>query len=121
MADSSSAAEHRKKLRDKIRTKRDKRVGIDGDLEEGDRGSLQVHDVRLKDEISRRVEVELRKVFGDHPEAMQMAQQYINDPMAVLRNNDAVPSDLSADEKRVVDSLVKLSEGDEEDEAPPAT
>ena len=122
MSDSSTPAdEHRKKLREKIRAKRDKRLGVD-DEETGDGGGLlHVKDGRMREELTRRVEAELKKVFGMHPEAMEVAQQYINDPMAALKQKDIMSSNLSSEEKEAVESLVKLSEGDEEDEAPPAT
>lgn len=125
MGDSSStpANEHRRRLREKIREKRDKRIGMDGgeeDVEDGG-GLLNLKDGRMREELSRRVEAELEKVFGMHPEAMQLAQQYINDPLAALKQKDIVSSDLSKEEREAVDSLIKLSEGDGEDEAPPAT
>lgn len=120
--DSSSAAEHRKKLREKIRAKRDKRLGMDDEDEvDDDNGLLHIQDGRMKEELSKRVETELKKVFGMHPEAMEMAQQYINDPMTALKQGGMISSNLSKEEKEAVESLVKLSDGDEDEEAPPST
>lgn len=123
MSDSSTPAdEHRKKLREKIRAKRDKRLGAD-DEEAVDYGSglLHVKDGKMHEELSRRVEAELKKVFGMHPEAMEVAQKYINNPMAALKQTDLMSSHFSREEREAVESLVKLSKGDEEEEAPPAT
>lgn len=121
MSDSSTPAdEHRKKLREKIRAKRDKRLGVDDEMDD-EGGLLHVAGGRMREELSRRVETELKRVFGMHPEAMEVAQQYINDPMAALKQRDIMSSNLSTKEREAVESLIKLSEGDEDDEAPPAT
>ena len=105
----------RKRLRDKIRSKRNERLGT-GDAVAANESMLKINDPATRVELSRRVETELRKVFGTTPDAMTMAQSFIDNPMAAV--HAAMPS-MSAEEKRAVDSLLKPPNEDDDEEAPP--
>jgi len=112
---------NRRRLREKIRHKRNQRLGTeDATTDEPDASStLRLEDPALRDELSRRVESELRKVFGSDPEAMRVADSFIKNPMSALDSSAGTLPHLSPEEKIAVESLVKMSEGEDEEEAPP--
>lgn len=113
----------RQRLREKIRSKRNQRLGTteEGDTsnDSGDPSMLQMNDPATRIELSRRVESELRKVFGSDPDAMNVAQQFIDDPMSVMKSHTDSLSNLSKEEKMAVESLMKVTEEDDDEEAPP--
>ncbi len=117
--DSSDA--NRKRLRDKIRNKRNQRLGTeDAATEETDTNPmLRLQDPATRAELSRRVQEEMRKVFGSDPDAMKVAEQFIQNPMSALDSSARTLSHLSTEEKIAVESLMKLSTDEEEEEAPP--
>jgi hypothetical protein len=112
---------NRKRLRGKIRNKRNQRLGTEDAAADGpDANSmLRLQDPATRDELSRRVEAELRKVFGSDPNAMKIAEQFVQNPMSVLESSARTRSHLSTEEKIVVESLMKMSTEEEEEEAPP--
>ena len=118
--DSSSDA-NRRRLREKIRNKRNQRLGAeDVGTDETDASSmLRLQDPATRAELSRRVETELRKVFGSDSDAMKVAEQFIQNPMSALDSSARTMSHLSAEEKIAVESLMKMSTEEEEEEAPP--
>lgn len=119
--DSSSDA-NRRRLREKIRNKRNQRLGAEEDVatDETDATSmLRLQDPATRAELSRRVETELRKVFGSDSDAMKVAEQFIQNPMSALDSSARTMSHLSAEEKIAVESLMKMSTEEEEEEAPP--
>lgn len=116
--DSSDA--NRQRLREKIRNKRNQRLGAEDDASNGTDANpmLRLQDPAKRDELSRRVQEELRKVFGSDPDAMKMAEQFVKNPMSALESSADTLSHLSTEEKVAVDSLMKMST-EEEEEAPP--
>jgi len=116
-----SSDTNRRRLREKIRSKRNQRTGAeDAPADEADANSmLRLQDPATRDELSRRVESELRKVFGSDPNAMKIAEQFIQNPMTALDSSARTLSHLSTEEKIAVESLVKMSTEEEEEEAPP--
>lgn len=112
---------NRKRLRERIRDKRNQRLGTDDAVkDDGDISSaLRIQDLATREELSRRVGAELRKVFGSDPDAMKVAQNFINNPMSALDSSTRTLSQLSTEEKVAVESLVKMSGEDDEEEAPP--
>ena len=117
--DSSDA--NRKRLREKIRSKRNQRLGAeDAATEETDTNPmLRLQDPAQRIELSRRVEEEMRKVFGSDPNAMKVAEQFIKNPMSALDSSAGVLSHLTTEEKIAVESLMKMSTDEDEEEAPP--
>lgn len=118
--DSSDA--NRRRLRDKIRNKRNQRLGTEEDAatEETDTNPmLRLQDPATQAELSRRVQEEMRKVFGSDPDAMKVAEQFIQNPMSALDSSARTLSHLSNEEKIAVESLMKMSTEEEEEEAPP--
>lgn len=118
--DSSDA--NRRRLREKIRNRRNQRLGTEGDAaaEETDANSmLRLQDPATRVELSRRVEDEMRKVFGSDPNAMKVAEQFIKNPLSALDSSARTLSHLSNEEKIAVESLMKMSTEEEEEEAPP--
>lgn len=116
-----SSDENRKRLREKIRNKRNQRLGTeDAATEETDTNPmLRLQDPATQAELSRRVQEEMRKVFGSDPNAMKVAEQFIQNPMSALDSSARTLSHLSTEEKIAVESLMKLSTDEEEEEAPP--
>lgn len=116
--DSSDA--NRRRLRERIRNKRNQRLGAEDEATDGpDANSmLRLQDPATREELSRRVEVELRKVFGSDPDAMRAAEQFVKNPLSALDSSARTLSHLSAEEKIAVESLMKMST-EEEEEAPP--
>lgn len=112
---------NRKRLRERIRSKRNQRLGTeDAVTDDSDNNSaLRIQDPATREELSRRVEAELSKVFGSDPDAMKVAQSFINNPMSALDSSARALSQLSTEEKVAVESLVKMSGEDDEEEAPP--
>jgi hypothetical protein len=112
---------NRKRLRDRIRNKRNQRLGTDDAVTDDSdiNSALRINDPATREELSRRVEAELSKVFGSDPDAMKIAQDFINNPMSVLDSSTHTLSHLSTEERVAVESLVKMSEEEEEEEAPP--
>lgn len=119
--DPPSSDANRKRLREKIRNKRNQRLGAEDAAEgETDTGAmLRLQDPAARDQLSRRVEAELLKVFGSDPNAMKVAEQFIRNPMSALESSARARSQLSAEEKIAVESLMKMSTEEEEEEAPP--
>ena len=117
--DSSDA--NRKRLREKIRNKRNQRLGSeDAATEETDTNPmLRLQDPATQTELTRRVEEEMRKVFGSDPNAMKVAEQFIQNPMSALDSSARTLSHLSAEEKIAVESLMKMSTDEDDEEAPP--
>lgn len=121
----------RKRLREKIRSKRDQRVGGDkgatssnGTARNNPLGSIT--DPVLQKELSERVETELRKMFGSDPEAMSMAREFIDNPMSALSEIEG-GTPLTAEELSTMGNIMKMprvvenGEGmeDDDEEAPP--
>lgn len=117
--DSSDA--NRKRLREKIRNRRNHRLGTeDAATDDPDPCSmLRLQDPATRVELSRRVEEELRKVFGSDPNAMRVAEQFIKNPMSALESSARTLSHLSKEERIEVESLLKMSTDEDEEEAPP--
>lgn len=116
-----SSDENRKRLREKIRNKRNQRLGTE-DAATGETDTnpmLRLQDPATQAELSRRVQEEMRKVFGSDPDAMKVAEQFIQNPMSALDSSARTLSHLSTEEKIAVESLMKLSTDEEEEEAPP--
>lgn len=118
MTDASSSTKNRERLRKKIQAKRDKR---NGDEDEGIFDGLDANYPRMKNEVSRMVETELRKTFGEDPEAMKMAQQFIDNPLEALKKTDNAMSDLPEDTKKAMENLFKSFTDEDKEEAPPST
>ena len=120
--DASDASDaNRRRLRDKIRGKRNERLGTeDAATDDADNNSMmRIQDPAIRDELSRRVEAELHKVFGSDPDAMKIAENYIKNPVSALESSTHTLSHLSTEEKLAVESLMKMSGGEDEEEAPP--
>lgn len=117
--DSSGA--NRQRLREKIRNKRNERLGTEDAASDDSEGSsmLRIQNPAMRDELSRRVEAELHKVFGSDPDAMKIASDFIKNPMSALESSARTLSHLSTEEQVAVESLVNMSKGEEEEEAPP--
>tara|TARA_X000000368_G_scaffold403162_1_gene377846 strand:- start:458 stop:814 length:357 start_codon:yes stop_codon:yes gene_type:complete len=112
---------NRIRLRERIRNKRNQRLGTDDAVkDDSDISSvLRIQDPATREQLSRRVEAELRKVFGSDPDAMNVAQNFINNPMSALDSSTRTLPHLSTEERVAVESLVKMSEGEDDEEAPP--
>jgi hypothetical protein len=117
--DSSDA--NRRRLREKIRNKRNERRGTENAETDNSENSsmLRIQNPATRDELSRRVEAELRKVFGSDPDAMKIASDFIQNPMSALESRARTLSHLSTEQQVAVESLVNMSEGEDEEEAPP--
>lgn len=115
---------NRKRIRDKIRNKRNQRLGTN-DAEDPEHSAsdvksmLQIQDPATRMALSRKVEAELRKVFGSDPDAMRVAQDFIDNPMSTIDAHARTLIQMSTEEKRAAEDLVKMSEEEEEEEAPP--
>lgn len=117
--DSSDA--NRRRLREKIRDKRNQRLGTeDAAADDPDvNPMMRLNDPATQQELSRRVETELRKMFGSDPDAMKVAEKFIQNPMSALDSSARTLSHLSTEEKKAVESLMKMSTEEDEEEAPP--
>lgn len=117
-----SSDENRKRLREKIRSKRNQRLGTEdetvADVSEAN-PMLQIQNPATRAELSRRVEEEMRKVFGSNPNAMKIAEEFMQNPMSALDSSARTLSHLSKEEKIAVESLMRMSTDEDEDEAPP--
>jgi len=115
---------NRRRLRDKIRSKRNVRLGSDDavtdDADNKDNNPMRhIKDSATREKLSRRVEAELTKVFGSDQDAMRIADGFIKNPMSALESSTRTLSHLSPEERTAVEALVNMSNGDEEEEAPP--
>lgn len=118
--DSSDA--NRMRLREKIRKKRNQRLGTEEESVAGTSDAnpmLRLQDPATRVELSRRVEEEMRKVFGSDPNSMKVAEQFIQNPMSALDSSARTLSHLSAEEKIAVESLMKMSTDEDDEDAPP--
>tara|TARA_B110001450_G_scaffold255469_1_gene283118 strand:+ start:38804 stop:39178 length:375 start_codon:yes stop_codon:yes gene_type:complete len=115
----------RQRLRDKIRHKRDVRCGTTETAESSDNTTdnpfPRINDPATRAELSRRVEEEMRRIFGSDPETMRIAQRFIDDPISVLKPNnmDTDEQHLSEGEKTAIESRMKISQEEDDEEAPP--
>lgn len=116
-----SSDENRKRLRQKIRNMRNNRVGTSNEPPENPEinSLLRVQDPAKREELSRRVEAELHKVFGSDPDAMKVAEPFIKDPMSVFKSSTDMLSKLSTEEREAIQSLMMTTTEENEEEAPP--
>jgi hypothetical protein len=79
----------------------------------------QINDPLKRQEVSKRVETELRKIFGDDPEAMKLAQQFIDNPMSALVPDNTSPPSRSTNVNTTAESRAHMTQEDDDEEAPP--
>jgi hypothetical protein len=108
-----SSDDARKRLRDKIRAKKNQRSGSAPP-------ELPSHekDPKLNKELSQKVEAELKKAFGSDEEMMKLAKPFIDNPLSVIASPEDFLSSLSTEEREKYDDASKVLF--DEDESPPS-
>ena len=112
----------RDRLREKIRAKRERRLGgAESSVEKEEESAPRLGanlGAEKRRELSCKVEAELKRIFGCDPEAMKIAQTFIDDPLSVLTSSTdetVVPEET----RRTYEQLLGM-EAVDEDEAPPS-
>ena len=117
------SSSNRDRLRDKIRAKREQRLGGTADVSSVDEDEEPPRlganlGAEKRRELSRKVESELTRIFGGDPDAMKMAREFIDDPLSVL--TQSTDGAMSPGEMETLERCIG-SDAADEDEAPPRT